>query len=55
MLTSYEEQIDALAKREQQLTQRSQIEEKVDTLAKQQENSNAFLFIQWYDYFHSED
>lgn len=40
---------------EQQLTRRSQIEEKVDTLAKQQKDSNARLFIQWYDYFCSEE
>lgn len=47
-LESREERIEEL---EEQLARRSQIEEKVDTLAKQQEDDNAPFFIKWYNWF----
>lgn len=47
-LEAREERIDAL---EEQLARRSQIEEKVDTLAKQQESADAPFFIQWARWF----
>jgi hypothetical protein len=45
---SREERIEEL---EEQLARRSQIEDKVDTLAKQQEDDNAPFFIKWYNWF----
>ena len=36
---------------EEQLAKRSQIEEKVDTLAKRQEEPEAPFFVQWYQWF----
>jgi predicted transcriptional regulator len=47
-LESREERIDTL---EEQLARRSQIEEKVDTLAKRQESADAPFFIQWAQWF----
>jgi predicted transcriptional regulator len=44
-LDSREARIDEL---EEQLARRSQLEEKVDTLAKQQEEPEAPFFIKWY-------
>jgi predicted transcriptional regulator len=44
-LDSREARIDEL---EGQLTRRSQLEEKVDTLAKQQDEEDAPFFIKWY-------
>ena len=43
-----EERIDEL---EEQLARRSQLEEKVDTLAKRQEVAQAPFFVRWYRYF----
>jgi predicted DNA binding CopG/RHH family protein len=47
-LESREERIDTL---EQQLARRSQIEEKVDTLAKRQESPDAPFFVKWARWF----
>jgi len=44
-LESREERVSEL---EEQLARRSNIEEKVDTLAKRQETSNAPFFVKWY-------
>jgi hypothetical protein len=47
-LATREDRIEEL---EEQLARRSQIEEKVDTLAKQQESADAPFFIQWARWF----
>jgi len=47
-LESREERVSEL---EEQLARRSNIEEKVDTLAKRQETSNAPFFVKWYRWF----
>ena len=44
-LESRENRIDEL---EEQLARRSQVEEKVDTLAKQQDEADAPFFVKWY-------
>jgi Arc/MetJ-type ribon-helix-helix transcriptional regulator len=44
-LDTREERIEEL---EQQLARRSQLEEKVDTLAKQQDDASAPFFVRWY-------
>jgi chromosome segregation ATPase len=44
-LESREERVQTL---EEQLARRSQLEEKVDTLAKQQDEADAPFFIKWY-------
>jgi len=47
-LDSREERVSEL---EEQLARRSNIEEKVDTLAKRQETGNAPFFVKWYRWF----
>ncbi len=47
-LESREERIDEL---EEQLARRSQVEEKIDTLAKRAESSDAPFFIRWYRWY----
>jgi predicted DNA-binding protein len=42
---------DRISELEEQLSKRSQIEEKVDTLAKQQQDTKAPFFVQWYQWF----
>jgi len=42
---------DRISDLEDQLAKRSQIEEKVDTLAKQQDEPEAPFFIKWYRWF----
>jgi len=47
-LEGREERVSEL---EEQLARRSNIEEKVDTLAKRQETGNAPFFVKWYRWF----
>jgi chromosome segregation ATPase len=47
-----EERIEQL---EEQLARRSQIEEKVDTLAKQQQEEEAPFFVKWYRWWRSRE
>lgn len=53
-LESREERIEQL---EEQLARRSQVEEKVDTLAKRvdETDSNAPFFVRWYQWFKNRD
>lgn len=51
-LETREARIDEL---EEQLARRSNIEEKVDTLAKRQETTNAPFFVKWYKWFQERD
>ena len=51
-LESREKRIDEL---ENQLRQRSHIEEKVDTLAKREQESNAPFVVKWYRWFKNRD
>jgi len=54
-MSSLRERLDGREKRvrelEEQLARRSNIEEKVDTLAKRQETANAPFFVEWYQWF----
>jgi Arc/MetJ-type ribon-helix-helix transcriptional regulator len=51
-LESREDRIDEL---EEQLARRSQVEEKVDTLAKRVEDDDAPFFIRWYRWYQNRD
>lgn len=51
-LESREERIETL---EEELARRRNVEEKVDTLAKRQETSNAPFFVKWYRWFQDQD
>lgn len=46
---------DRISELEEQLSKRSQIEEKVDTLAKQQQDTKAPFFVQWYQWLKDRD
>jgi len=46
---------DRVTELEKQLTERSRIEEKVDTLAKKEQESDAPFFIKWYWWYKSRD
>jgi Arc/MetJ-type ribon-helix-helix transcriptional regulator len=47
-----EQRIDVL---EEQLARRSQVEEKVDTLAKRVEDDDAPFFVRWYRWYQRQD